>query len=96
MDEYHENEASFSKLDFLPEGAKRAVEEGVEWIRAHPTEAAIAGAVGGLIIGLTGVGRIVRGVNAVRAIPYVSQIAFGAIAQGLAAKGFGKAPDAVH
>jgi hypothetical protein len=80
----------------LPDEATNVVESSLTWIRNHPTEAALAGAVGGFLVGLTGVGRIVRGVKFVRSLPFASQVVFGIVSQGLGSRALAESRDPVH
>lgn len=70
----------------VPEDAKALIGGAMTWIRNHPEEAAIIGAAGGFVLGLTGLGRFYRGVSALRSMPFVSQFVMGAVANGLASK----------
>ena len=72
--------------NFLPENAKDILSGATAWIKDHPTEAALIGAAGGLLIGLTGFGRIYAGVKTLRSMPIVSQLVLGVVAQGFAGK----------
>ncbi|MBS1961135.1 MAG: hypothetical protein JST04_02885 [Bdellovibrionales bacterium] len=58
-------------------------EKALAWIHENPREAAVLSALGGFAIGLTGVGRIYRGVKALRTMPLVSQMVLGAVAKGV-------------
>lgn len=71
---------------FIPENAKAFFEEATAWIRKHPAEAAAIGAATGFVIGMTGFGRLYRGVNALRSMPIISQLVVGAVAKGMMSK----------
>ncbi len=68
--------------NFLPENAKHLLEGATTWIKDHPTEAALIGAGAGLLVGLTGFGRLYSGVKTLRSMPLVSQLVLGALAAG--------------
>ncbi len=84
-------------LDSLPESAKHFAEGAANWIRENPTEALIAGAGLGFVVGLTGFGRLFQGAKALRSVPLVSEIVMGALAKGFISRDFsGKSEEAIH
>ena len=89
-------ELSTGFAEMIPENAKHFLEEAESWVRNNPKEAALISAGAGLVIGLTGVGRLYRGVNALRSMPLVSQFVIGVVAKGLLSKEFRGTEDAVH
>jgi hypothetical protein len=90
-----ENVESKGFESFIPENAKEFVDGALKWIRDNPTEAALIGAGAGLVVGLTGFGRLYQGVKTVRSMPVVSQLLVGVVAKGLLAKA-GPDADSVH
>jgi hypothetical protein len=72
--------------EFGPKNAVEVAGDAVDWVRENPVEAAVLCAVGGAILGLTGFGRIYRGVRAVHSMPFISQFALGALVKGLLPK----------